>query len=304
LASQALEWVAIRPGAPTTGPTELTAKKGRMTHDNSDTPVVLITGASSGIGEACARLFHSKHYRVALSSNEPAEGIKLQGDLNHQRPRTARFLECDVRRRDQIEMMVSSAITEFGRIDVLINNVGFNSAGKALDQLTFEEIDDLIGVNLLSCILVTRFALVHLRKNAGSIVNIGSLAGAIGHQGLAVYCATKGGVSSFSKALAIDEAAFGIRVNTVLPGNILTASRQRLEDSMPPDARREFHELVESWQWMGRSGQPSEVAQVCLFLADSDASFVTGAEIVVSGGAEIGFGPKHLTGRHRAKNDD
>jgi NAD(P)-dependent dehydrogenase (short-subunit alcohol dehydrogenase family) len=272
-----------------------------MTQDRAHEPVVLITGGSSGIGEACARLFHSKHYRVALSSNEPTEGIKLEGDLNHERPRSARFLDCDVRRRDQIETMVSSAATEFGRIDVLINNVGFNSPGKALDQLSLGEIDDLVGVNLLSCILVTRFALVHLRKNAGSIVNIGSLAGAMGHQGLAVYCATKGGVSSFSKALAIDEAASGIRVNTVLPGNILTASRRRLEDSMPPEARREFHKLVESWQWMGRSGQPSEVAQVCLFLAGGDASFVTGAEIVVSGGADIGFGPKHLTSRHRAK---
>jgi NAD(P)-dependent dehydrogenase (short-subunit alcohol dehydrogenase family) len=275
-----------------------------MTNDNSPAPVVLITGASSGIGEACARLFHSEGYRVAASSNEEADGVKLQDELNDQRPRSVRFLECDVRRRDQIETMVSSAITEFGRIDVLINNVGFSSPGKALDQLTFGEIDDLIGVNLLSCILVTRFALVHLRKNAGSIVNIGSLAGAMGHQGLAVYCATKGGVSSFSKALAIDEAPFGIRVNTVLPSNILTASRRRLEDSMPPDARREFHELVESWQWMGRSGQPSEVAQVCLFLAGGDASFVTGADIVVGGGADLGFGPKHLTSSHRAKNDD
>lgn len=275
-----------------------------MTQDRTDGPVVLITGGSSGIGEACARLFQSEHYRVALSSNEPAEGIKLQDDLNHQRAESARFFECDVRRRDQIEKMVSSAITEFGRLDVLINNVGFSSAGKALDKLTLGEIDDLISVNLLSCILVTRFALIHLRKSAGSIVNIGSLAGAIGHQGLAVYCATKGGIGSFSKALAIDEAAFGIRVNTVLPSNILTPSRRRLEDSMPPDARRKFHKLVESWQWMGRSGQPSEVAQVCLFLAGSGASFVTGADIVVSGGADLGFGSKRLTSRRRAKNDD
>jgi NAD(P)-dependent dehydrogenase (short-subunit alcohol dehydrogenase family) len=274
-----------------------------MTNDNSGAPVVLITGASSGIGEACARLFHSEGYRVAASSNEEADGVKLQDELNNQRPRSARFIECDVRRRDQIDTMVSSAIEEFGRIDVLINNVGYNSPGKTLDQLTLGEIDDLIGVNLVSCILVTRAALPHLRTSRGSIVNIGSLAGAIGHEGLAVYCATKGGVSSFSKALAIDETAFGIRVNTVLPGNILTASRRRLEDSMPPDARRDFHKLVESWQWMGRSGQPSEVAQVCLFLAGGDASFVTGAEIVVSGGADIGFGPKHLASRHRAKND-
>jgi NAD(P)-dependent dehydrogenase (short-subunit alcohol dehydrogenase family) len=266
-----------------------------MAHNNSHTPVVLITGASSGIGEACARLFHSENYHVAASSNDPAEGIKLQDELNDHRPGSAKFLECDVRGRDQISAMVSGAIEEFGRLDVLINNVGYNSPGKTVDQQTLVEIDDLIAVNLLSCILVTRAALPHLRTSSGSIVNIGSLAAALGADGLAVYCATKGGVSSFSRALAIDEATFGIRVNTVIPGNILTASRQRLEDSMPEAEAREFHDLVDSWQWMGRSGQPSEVAQACLFLAGTGASFVTGAEIVVSGGADLGFGPKHQT---------
>jgi NAD(P)-dependent dehydrogenase (short-subunit alcohol dehydrogenase family) len=274
-----------------------------MTNVHTYAPVVLITGASSGIGEACARLFHSKNYRVAASSNELADGTKLQDQLNDQRPGSAKFLECDVRRPDQIDTMVRSAVEEFGRIDVLINNVGYNFPGKTLDQLTLGEINDLIGVNLLSCILVTRAALVHLRESEGSIVNIGSLAGAIGHDRLAVYCATKGGVSAFSKALAIDEAAFGIRVNTVVPGNILTASRQRLEDSMPGAEARKFHDLVDSWQWMGRSGQPSEVAHACLFLAGATASFVTGAEIVVSGGADLGFGPKH-TGEHLMKTID
>jgi NAD(P)-dependent dehydrogenase (short-subunit alcohol dehydrogenase family) len=191
--------------------------------------------------------------------------------------------------------MVSIAIEEFGRLDVLINNVGYNSPGKTVDQQTLEQIDDLIAVNLLSCILVTRAALPHLRKGGGSIVNIGSLAATLGADGLAVYCATKGGVSAFSKALAIDEAASGIRVNTVIPGNILTASRQRLEASMPLAEAQAFHDLVDSWQWMGRSGEPGEVAQACLFLASSRASFVTGAEIVLSGGADLGFGPKHLT---------
>jgi L-fucose dehydrogenase len=266
-----------------------------MTHENSRTPVVLITGASSGIGEACARLFHSENYRVAASSNEPKDGLKLQDELNDQRPRSARFIECDVRRRGQIYTMVASAIEEFGRIDVLINNVGYNSPGKTVDQQTLEEIDDLVAVNLLSCILVTRAALPHLRKTAGSVVNIGSLSATIGNDRLAVYCATKGGVASFSRALAVDEAASGIRVNTVIPGNILTASRERLEASLPEAEAKEFHDLVDSWQWMRRSGEPSEVAQACLFLAGRGASFVTGAEIVVGGGADLGFGPKHLT---------
>jgi NAD(P)-dependent dehydrogenase (short-subunit alcohol dehydrogenase family) len=107
---------------------------------------------------------------------------------------------------------------------------------------------------------------------------------------LAVYCATKGGISAFTRALAIDEAPWGVRVNTVLPGNIITPSRERLESSMAnPEA---FHQLVETWQWLGRSGNADEVARVCLFLAGSESSFITGSDIAVTGGAEIGFGPK------------
>ena len=263
-----------------------------MTLDSTHAPVVLITGASSGIGEACARLFHTNGYHVAASSNEPNNGARLVDALNSLRPATAIFIACDVRRPDEVEALVSRAANQFGRIDVLINNVGYNSPGKTLDEQSLEEIDDLLAVNLLSCILVTRAALTYLRRSAGSIVNMGSLAGAMGHERLAVYCAAKGGVAAFSKGLAIDEADSGVRVNTVVPGNILTASRERLESSMPEPQRHEFHERVESWQWMGRSGQPLEVASACLFLASSQASFITGAEIVVSGGADLGFGPK------------
>ncbi len=268
------------------------ASEGPMTNNDSHAPVVLVTGASSGIGEACARLFHTQGYRVAATSNDPVGGDALEVELNRSRPDTVTFIECDVRHAEQIDAMVLAAVQHFGRIDVLINNVGYNSRGKTLDEATLEQISDLLTVNLLSCILVTRAALRHLRESAGSIVNIGSLAASLGHEHLAVYCAAKGGVSSFSRAMAIDETRFGVRVNTVVPGNILTSSRERLEASMPQDEARHFHDLVESWQWMGRSGLPSEVAQACLFLAGSGSSFITGSEIVVSGGSDLGFGPK------------
>ncbi len=268
------------------------ASEGQMTTNDPDTPVVLVTGASSGIGEACARLFHSLDYRVAATSNDLIGGAALESELNRTRPGAFTFIACDVRHPDQIDAMVCAAVGRFGRIDVLINNVGYNSPGHTLDQATIEEIADLLSVNLLSCILVTRAALHHLRESAGSIVNIGSLAASLGDEHLAVYCAAKGGISSFSRAMAIDETRFGVRVNTVIPGNILTSSRERLEASMPEIDARHFHNLVESWQWMGRSGLPSEVAQACAFLAGSGSSFITGSEIVVSGGADLGFGPK------------
>src|SRR5205814_5498240 len=105
-----------------------------------------------------------------------------------------------------------------------------------------------------------------------------------------VYTATKGAIGAFTKALAIEESTHGVRVNAVLPGNILTESRRRLEAaSANPE---QLHAYIESWQWLGRSGLPAEIGQACYFLASDEASFITGAELIVSGGAELGFGPK------------
>lgn len=255
--------------------------------------MVLITGASAGIGAACARLFAAEGYRVSACSNDPDGGARLQRELSSQRPGSARFHECDVREPSQITDTVGATIGEFGRIDVLINNVGVSCAAKTADEFTLDEIDDQIKTNLLSCILTTRASLPHLRRSRGSIVNIGSVAGLIGHDRVSIYSATKGAIASFSKAVAIDEVHSGVRVNTVLPGNIVTESRRRLESALADPT--ELHDFIESWQWMGRSGMPEEVANTCFFLASAKASFITGTEIVVSGGAEIGSGPKHRT---------
>ena len=261
-----------------------------MTERERGSPVVLITGGTSGIGEACVELFHAKGYFVGFCSNDPRAGHSLEAKLNSIQEDSSAFVECDVRSAEQIDRMVAEIASQFGRLDVLINNVGVSLQARTLDNVSIAEIDDLLLVNLRSCLLTSRRALPSLRKARGAIVNIGSIAASIGHERLAVYCATKGGISAFTRAMAIDEAEWGVRVNVVLPGNIITASRQRLEDSLVN--REEFHKLVETWQWMGRSGHADEVARVCLFLAQNESSFITGTEIAVTGGAEIGFGPK------------
>jgi NAD(P)-dependent dehydrogenase (short-subunit alcohol dehydrogenase family) len=119
---------------------------------------------------------------------------------------------------------------------------------------------------------------------------MGSLTSVLGHHLATIYCATKGGISAFTKALAVDEAKNGVRVNAVLPGNVLTQSRADLEANMKNG--RAFHDYVEKWQWTGRSGTVEEVGQACLFLASDQARFITGVELILSGGAELGFGPK------------
>jgi NAD(P)-dependent dehydrogenase (short-subunit alcohol dehydrogenase family) len=256
-------------------------------------PVVLITGGSAGIGEGCAQVFHAAGYRVIACSNDPGGGSAMATRLNGARPESAVFIECDVRVPAEITHMVAEAADAFGRLDVLINNVGANRVNKPADEYTWEEIDDLLKVNLLPCILTTGAALPHLRRTRGSIVTIGSVTGLLGHYGVSIYAAAKAAVAAFTKAVAIDEIPAGVRANTVVPGNIMTAARQCLEDAL--DDPTELHDHIESLQWMGRSGLPEEIANACLFLAGDKASFITGTELVVSGGQEIGSGPKVRT---------
>ena len=125
----------------------------------------------------------------------------------------------------------------------------------------------------------------------GRIVFISSQSGLIGIPGQPVYCATKGAITAFTKSLAIEEAAHGVRVNAVLPGNILSDSRKRFVESTEDPAALDA--FVDSWQPTGRSGTNEEVGQLCLFLASDDAAYVTGTEMIISGGSELGYGVKY-----------
>ena len=148
----------------------------------------------------------------------------------------------------------------------------------------------MLEMNLVSVFAACKYALPHLRRTRGSIINLGSIVGAVGQWQAATYCASKGGVHGLTKALAIDEAEHGVRVNAILPGNILTQSRLDFEAGM--ENGQAFHDFVETWQWTGRSGTIEEAGNLCLFLASEAASFITGAELPLTGGIELGQGPK------------
>jgi NAD(P)-dependent dehydrogenase (short-subunit alcohol dehydrogenase family) len=261
---------------------------------NAEIRTALITGGTRGIGTGCAAAFVSQGYHVVICADDAVEfGSDVALRISAGGPGTCHYIECDVRDRSAIEDLVRDSMSTLGRLDTLVNNVGINYLGRTLEEIRLEEIDDLVAVNLVSCILLSRLALPHLRAVRGSIVNIGSLAGAIGHDMAAVYAATKGGISAFSKALAIEECRSGVRVNTILPGNVLTDSRASLERGMA--SPQIYHDYVETWQWLGRSATPAEIGQACLFLASEQASYVTGIDLPVTGGAELGFGPKQRT---------
>jgi len=255
--------------------------------------VAVITGASRGIGKGCALEFVKAGAKVLLCSNDEHEGQstceELQVIAQAQQTGDARFVYCDVRKTGEIERLIQTAVSVFGGIDCLINNAGWHPPHKPIDDFSIEEFRDLIDLNLISVFVACKFALPYLRRSKGNVINIASLVAAMGQHHATTYVATKGAVTAFTKALAIDEAANGVRVNSVSPGNIYTPLWQEAIDAAadPAQCRADG----EAAQVIGRMGTIEEVGRLCLFIA-SEATFTTGVDHILSGGAELGYGRK------------
>jgi NAD(P)-dependent dehydrogenase (short-subunit alcohol dehydrogenase family) len=251
---------------------------------------VLITGGAKGIGEGCARVFSHAGWRVSICDIDVRSGTTLAAELSAEGPGECGFVDADVSDPQQLKSAVDSALERYGRLDCLINNAGTHSPRGPVDECPVEEFNRLLQLNVVAVFLGCKFALPHLRKVRGSIINMSSLVSVVGEAFSATYCATKGAVSALTKALAIDEAQYGVRVNAVLPGNIVSDSRAKAEAAAGDP--RALHDWLESVQWLGRSGTIEEAGRTCLFLASENASFITGVDLILSGGAELGFGPK------------
>jgi NAD(P)-dependent dehydrogenase (short-subunit alcohol dehydrogenase family) len=259
--------------------------------------VVIITGGSSGIGKGCALVFLRAGARVVICCNNEPEGLNAVQELkNIAGPDTegvVTFVPCDVRETADIQNLIASTVSTHDRIDCLINNAGWHPPHKPIDEFSINEFRDLINLNLISVFTACKFALPHLRKTKGNIINISSLVGTIGQLHATTYVATKGAVTAFTKALAIDEAPHGVRCNSVSPGNVFTPLWQQAMAGAPDPDR--FLAEGEASQLMGRMGNVEEVGRLCLFIA-AEATFTTGVDHVISGGAELGYGPKSRNG--------
>lgn len=251
--------------------------------------VVIITGGTKGIGAGCVRAFVGAGAKVVFCSQHTGEGDAMAAALTAQGPGEARFLRCDVAQVDQVNALIDETVAIYGRLDCLINNAGWHPPHKPIDDFTAEEFRALLELNLVSVFAACRRALPHLRKTAGNIINIGSLVGTMGQVGATTYVATKGAVIALTKAIAIDEAAHGVRANSVSPGNIDTPLWQEAIDASDDPARTRAD--GEAAQLLGRMGTPAEAGALCLFLA-AEASFTTGVDHLLTGGAELGYGRK------------
>ncbi|MHC4148863.1 MAG: SDR family NAD(P)-dependent oxidoreductase [Planctomycetota bacterium] len=238
---------------------------------------VLVTGASSGIGEAAAIMFSQQgcfvgvHYFTSKQGGEKTlKQAKKNGD--------GVLLRADVRDESQVNEMVEQFVKAAGGIDILINNAGSLIERQPFETATAAYHDDLYATNVRSILLVTKAALPHLKKSKGNIVNIGSLAGHTGGAGgSGMYAGTKGAVATETMGMAKEFAKYGIRVNSVLPGLIETPFHERFST---PEFVKSFAERTP----LGRNGTAEDVAKAILFLASDAAGFITGEYIAVNGG--------------------
>ena len=251
--------------------------------------VVIVTGGSKGIGEGCVRVFVAAGAKVVFCARNDGEGRKLEAEMNDAGTGEAFFIKCDVSKMAEIENLIQATAKKYGRIDCLINNAGWHPPHKPIDAFSIQDFRDLLELNLVSIFAACKFALPHLRKSKGNIINMSSLTAIIGQVHATSYVATKGAITSFTKALAVDEAAHDVRVNSVSPGNIFTPLWQEGIDAAPdPEKCRADGEAA---QLLGRMGTIEEAGRLCLFIA-AEATFTTGVDHIQSGGAELAYGRK------------
>ncbi len=238
-----------------------------------DGKVALITGGTSGIGLATARLFIKEGAAVSIVGRDEEKGKAALGMLND-----ASLHLGDVSKEEDARRIVKEVVGRWGRIDVLVNAAGI-FRGAPLEELTVEDWDYVIDVNLRGTFLVTKFALPHMGE---AIVNVSSIAGISPYPRGTAYCSAKAAIIAFSRALALELAERGIRVNVVVPGLVDTPLLRGLAGS--EEIFRSYSSLVP----IGRVARAEEVAQAILYLASPLSSYVTGAVLVVDGGITAG----------------
>ncbi|KAK3102442.1 hypothetical protein FSP39_011403 [Pinctada imbricata] len=260
--------------------------------------VTIVTGGSKGIGRGCVEVFVKHGSKVVFCARGESEGKALESEMNAAGPGEAFFIQCDVTKEADIKKVIDLAIEKYGKIDCLINNAGQHPPHTAIDDISADDFRSLLNTNLVNYFLFSKLALPYLRKTEGNIINCTSLVAQIGQPGAVAYVSTKGGITSFTKALAIDEAKHNVRVNAFSPGNVWTPmwETEARNSGNYEAAKRAGADA----QLCGRYGTLEESGLMCLFLA-ADATFCTGIDINLSGGAELNYGNKN---RRKEKTSD
>ncbi len=241
-------------------------------------PVVLITGALSGIGRATALAYARERANLIVSGRRASDGETLAAELRTLGAQ-AEFVQADVRDERDVEALVKATLERFGRLDIAVNAAGTEGESGPLTEQTRERYSAVFDANVLGTLLAMKHELRAMtEQGSGSIVNISSTMGVRGAAGVGLYVASKHAVEGLTKSAALEAAPFGVRVNAVAPGPIQTAMLDRLTGS----AERKAGMLATVP--LKRAGEPDEIADAIVFVASPKASFMTGEILRVNGG--------------------
>jgi len=243
--------------------------------------VALVTGAGSGIGRAIVVLFAHEAAKVVVADVNEGDG-KNTVDLIKKEGGDAIFVQGDVSKPASVRMMADKTVEKYGKLNILVNNAGVESIGSVVD-LTEENWDRVIDINLKGTFLCSKYCTPRIIEGGGgAIINIASVLGLIGSKGEAAYCASKGGIISLTRAMALDFASNNVRVNCICPGSVLTPTFKRVMMSSG-DYDVAFARNLEKIP-LRRVAAPEEIAQAALFLASKRSSYITGTALVIDGG--------------------
>lgn len=247
--------------------------------------VAIVTGGATGIGEAISKKFATEGAKV-LVVGMPQDPVKnVITDIKKAKGEAIGF-SADISSEEDAKEAIETAVKHWGRLDILINNAGVYPEVNTIDAFSTEAFDNLLKNNLRTTFLMTKYAIPHLKKTRGCIVSAGSEAGKVGIANVTPYGGTKGFVHAFMKGVAVEQAKNGIRANCVAPGPIDTAWTHK-ETS---DINRKIEKQLIEATPLGRRGTPEEMANVYLFLASDEASYVTGAIYSADGGITVAKG--------------
>jgi len=245
--------------------------------------VAVVTGGALGIGRAACLLLASEGAKVAVTDIADEEGAKVIEEIK-EFGGFAKYWHVDTSNEDEISIAFSSIAREFGSIDILVNNAGIAGVNKPTHEISAEEWDKVMGVNVNGVFFCTKHAIPLMKESGGgSIINMSSIYGIVGAADLPPYHASKGAVRLMSKNDALIYGKDNIRVNSIHPGFIWTPLVQDLaKDS--PDGVEAFREQLDSRHPIGHVGEPDDIAYGVLYLASDESKFITGSELVIDGG--------------------
>jgi NAD(P)-dependent dehydrogenase (short-subunit alcohol dehydrogenase family) len=242
--------------------------------------VVLVTGASSGIGRATALKFAAEGSYLALAARSANKLVALASEIEGG-GRIAQPITADLSQEANIERVIGETLSRFGRLDVLVNAAGIINLGN-YQNTSLAAWDTLMNVNVRSLFYLSQQAMPHLIESKGNIVNVSSVAGLRAFPGILAYCVSKAAVDQLTRCLALEVADKGVRVNAVNPGVVVT--HLHLEAGMAEENYAAFLERSQTTHPLGRVGRPEEVADLIYFLASPQAGWMTGTTVSIDGG--------------------